>query len=79
VRLKASQSINRYEGRGQKSGEYRGFIPSRVLGAPEVCARVPVVTSRAYVRSDREGCFNKKNQLRKKRARLYALDYLHMR
>jgi histidyl-tRNA synthetase len=32
----------RYEGRGQKSGEYREFMPCRVLGAPEGGARAPV-------------------------------------
>jgi hypothetical protein len=37
------------------------------------------VTGRAYVYSNREGYYNKKNQLRRKRARLYALDYLHKR
>jgi hypothetical protein len=31
-----------YEGRGQKSGEYRGFIPYRVLGALKRGARAPI-------------------------------------
>jgi hypothetical protein len=31
-----------YEGGGQKSGDYRAFIPCRVLGAPEGGARAPV-------------------------------------
>jgi hypothetical protein len=37
------------------------------------------ITGRAYVRSDREGYYNKKNQLRRKKARSHALDYLHKR
>jgi hypothetical protein len=56
------------------------FISSRdLIKDIKVSSIIIYVTGRVYIYNNREGYFNKKNQLKRKKTRLYALNYLYKR